>query len=82
MTIVRAQPIAVKEHGEKLFGIVLLEWLDTQALRHKPSTQMKYRNLINRHITPALGDLPLTHMTAARLTGYLQMKSAHGRLGW
>jgi len=65
---------------EMLYGDVLMEWLGKQALTIKASTYVKYRNLTNGHIAPALGQLPLEQITTARLTRFMQEKVERGRL--
>jgi len=65
---------------QKLYGDVLGEWLEVQALTAKSSTYVKYRNLINGHIVPVLGKLPLEQMSTARLTRFIQDKAERGRL--
>lgn len=77
---VKTRPDAKKRCAKKLFEEVLLEWLHTQALRNKASTQVKFHNLIIRHISPALGGLALEQITTAKLTQFLQEKADCGRL--
>ena len=62
------------------YGDVLLEWLDIQSLMVKASTFVKFRNLINGHIIPALGKLPLEQVNTTRLTRFMQDKAERGRL--
>jgi len=76
----KVQPKMEKRSSKKLFGEVLLEWLNTQALRNKASTQVKFHNLIAGHISPALGDLLLDQITTAKLTCFMQQKAECGRL--
>lgn len=76
----KTQTKTKKPSCTKRFGDVLLEWLDTQALCNKPSTQIKFRNLIHGHIIPSLGSLMLSQITTIQLTNFLYEKSEHGRL--
>ena len=64
----------------RLYEDVLAEWLEVQALTVKASTYVKYRNLINGHIIPILGKLPLEQISTARLTRFMQDKAEHGWL--
>jgi len=76
----RTLPVAPLRFPQKLFEEVLLEWLDAQALCNKPSTQAKFRNLINGHIAPSLGRMQLTHISSTCLSRFLQDKASNGRL--
>ena len=76
----KALPRVKKRSCKKLFGEVLVEWLETQTLSNKPSTQVKFRNLIDGHIAPTLGGLQLVQVTTARLTRFLHEKAYSGRL--
>jgi len=72
-----------KEHrcsGTKLYKEVLFEWLETQVLTAKPSTYIKFRNLVLRHIEPALGQLTLAQINTAKLASFMHQKSESGRL--
>jgi integrase len=73
-------PETQRRSSKKLFGEILSEWLDTQTLRNKPSTQVKFGNLIRNHIAPALGNLALSQITTARLTRFMKDKAEHGRM--
>ena len=64
----------------RLYEGVLLEWLEIQAVTMKTSTYVKFRNLINGHISPAFGKVPLQQMSSARLASFLQEKAQRGRL--
>jgi len=75
----KAQPQTLKS-SNKRFGDVLLEWLDMQALTVKASTYVKFRNLINGHIAPTLGVLPLDQVSTAKLTRFMREKAERGRL--
>jgi len=76
----KVQPELKRRSSKMLFRAVLLEWLDTQALCNKPSTQAKFGNLIRNHVVPALGNLTLTQITTARLTRFMKDKSENGRM--
>jgi integrase len=76
----KTQPSAARWHGSKQFSEVLLEWHEAQALRNKPSTQIKFENLIAGHIVPALGGMPAAQITSARLAQFMRQQASHGRL--
>jgi len=80
LLVAKAMPGVPKRSTKKLFEDVLLEWLDAQALCNKPSTQVKFRNLIISHIAPSLGRMQLTQITSTRLSHFLQDKASNGRL--
>lgn len=40
-------------------------WLDTVSLRVRPATLRSYRNMMQTHVLPALGDRPLVSLRAA-----------------
>ena len=62
--------VATCASGEKTiphFGEICDEWMQTNHLRLKPSTTVKYQTIINKHIRPALGAYALSEITAARV---------------
>ena len=75
MRIKQAEP-----RENRLYEDVLLEWLEIQAVTMKISTYVKFRNLINGHISPAVGKVPLQQMSSAQLASFLQEKAQRGRL--
>jgi len=76
----KTQPEQQEPLGKKLYGDVLGEWLEIQSLTVKASTYVKFRNLIDGHISPGLGKLPLEQVTTARLTRFMREKAERGRL--
>lgn len=52
------------------FGEICDEWLQCNQLRLKPSTCVKYRTIIDKHINPVLGTLSLSGITGAVIGGF------------
>lgn len=55
-------------------------WLETGKIKHKGATEVKYENLLNKHILPALGECQLASVNTAVLTGFMNEKLTAGRL--
>lgn len=66
--------------NEKVFRDVLLLWKETNHLKHKGATEIKYEHLIEHHILPALGNLPLSSITTLKLNEFAKQKLDNGRL--
>jgi integrase len=63
-------------------GAYLDEWLDAHAMEIKPKTLQDYRHLIERHVKPHIGEVPLQDMRPARLTRlYRDLAATGGRGG-
>lgn len=58
--------------GGVKFGIYAEEWLSAGVRREKirPTTEDKYRGLLNRHLLPAFGTLPLQKITDAKVRAW------------
>lgn len=65
---------------ERKFREILVLWKETNHLKHKGATEAKYEYLIERHIIPVLGDLPLSAITTLRLNEFAEQKLGNGRL--
>lgn len=65
---------------EASFRYVLELWLAHNRVRCKGTTQARYRYLIDRHILPQLGDLPVNKVSATQLNLFLEQKLDSGRL--
>lgn len=59
---------------------LLNTWLDVNRLKHKPSTESKYRYLIEKHIIPALGSIRVIDITEKTLNEFLLEKLNCGGL--
>ena len=49
------QPILIKE--------VITQWLNSSKSIHKGATEVRYEYLIEKHIIPELGDVPLSSLS-------------------
>ena len=59
----------------------LHHWLKTYVLgKVKGSTYTTYKNSIDNHVIPAIGNIPLHKLTVDRLQKFFNDKSATGRL--
>ena len=65
---------------DKVFSQVLFEWLDSNKLRIKGATYLKYDTIIKRHIIPELGLLEVSKIDTMTINLYLQNKLLHGNL--
>lgn len=63
-----------------LFGEIAGLWLESRRLRLKPQSYADYRYVIQRHLIPSLGDVPVQQLDAERITAFLLKKSTCGRL--
>lgn len=66
--------------AEKTFGDVLELWMDNNQIRLKGGTINKYRNMIDTHIAPELGDVKLSAISSTIINNYLNRKITNGRL--
>ncbi len=66
------QPILIKE--------VITQWLNSSKSIHKGATEVRYEYLIEKHIIPELGDVPLSSVTSSLLTNFMNRKLEHGSL--
>lgn len=56
------------------------EWLDMKRLLIKQSTYAKYRNIVERHIQPGLGECSLTNVNSYLINNFIYQKMRTGRL--
>lgn len=56
-------------------------WLDNNRIRYKGATEKRYRFLIETHIVPELGNIPLKQLTAPKINAFLMQKLDNGRIG-
>lgn len=57
-----------------LFEELANEWLNQKRIVVKTSTYVKYRNTLEKHILPALGDYPLNSLDNKKLTAFVNSK--------
>lgn len=62
------------------FRDVLNLWMEHNNIRHKGATVAKYQFIIDKHISPELGDVLLSRLNATMINKYLAEKSENGRL--
>lgn len=59
---------------------ILQLWLENHRDNIKFSSYLRYQKLIEQHLVPSLGNLPLRKLTAKKLSGFLKQKKQTGRL--
>lgn len=62
------------------FRQLALEWMTSRRGMVKESTFAVYTNILNRHLLPDLGNLPLTLLTSEHMEDFLNSKRKNGRL--
>lgn len=77
MTIIRD----IEEQSDKeIYEFWLSEWLKAKKINIKESTYIRYRNIIENHIKPALGKYPINKISTALIEGFVSDKLTNGRL--
>ena len=74
------QGVDLTEDGRLTLAEWLDRWLEQMALTIRPSTLERYRNDMERHVRPCLGQKPLTQLTASDLRDLYRALLEHGRL--
>lgn len=64
----------------KLYGEFLNDWLSIESKNLKPSSIIKYKNLIEKHIIPELGHWKLSELKADVICVFLEEQSSHGNI--
>ncbi len=63
-------------------GAYLRAWLESQSERLRPSTLASYTGIVERHLVPHLGDVPLDQLDADRVNRvYHHLLTSGGRQG-
>lgn len=62
----------------KLFGEVITSWFNAQKINLKPSSIIKYQNLIENHIMPELGHRKLRELNADVFYAFLDAQRRNG----
>lgn len=65
---------------EATLGAMAEQWLGNVRLHIKESSYVKYHNLVRNHITPDLGEVPLTAFTTELAENFIENKLKYGRL--
>ena len=58
----------------------LIRWLQSKKIHVKSSTYIRYRNIIESHIIPALGKYPINRIGTSMMENFVSNKLTHGRL--
>ncbi len=59
---------------------VIHQWKESNFIQQKDSTKLKYEFVINQHIIPELGEMPLVKMDKFTVTNFFKKKLQEGRL--
>lgn len=62
------------------FEQLLIMWLKNKDFNQKKSTQLKYKNIIELHIIPELGNMDITQIDDVLINQFLISKRENGRL--
>lgn len=65
---------------EKLFSQVLSEWLEINRPKLKESSEIKYCDLIEKHILPDLGHYYVSQLNSVMLNSFVNKKLLSGKL--
>lgn len=68
----------INKHNLSLSELISL-WMDNNNINHKGSTDAKYKFLINTHINPEIGNIPLCNLSASDINSFLNKKVISGR---
>lgn len=63
-----------------LFRDAVFLWQKAKASQHKGATDVKYDNLINKHILPVLGDYKLSEINTFLIADFMNNKLNFGRI--
>lgn len=66
------------DNKNKRFGEILNNWLECISVKLKPSSIIKYQNMIENHLLPELGHLKLKELNNNVLNGFLNNQSKTG----
>ena len=69
----------IAPRGASTLGTYLSAWLDRVEPRLKPSTALRYRGLVEHHITPTLGGIRLAALTPTHVDTLMSAVMASGR---
>lgn len=63
-----------------LFSDLLEMWMNSNSLKQKASTKLKYESLIEKHINPELGGYALQNLNGVIINQFLENKLTIGRI--
>ena len=59
---------------------IMLQWLENTRFRVRESTYVKYRNLVQGHILPELGEVRVNRLTTERVEQFVRQQLVSGKL--
>lgn len=65
---------------EKTLSEVLQLWLENSSMRQKDATKLKYQFIVDQHIKPQIGALPISQIDEITINRFLFQKQQDGRL--
>ena len=72
--------VSLRKSSNLLFSDVVQRWINNSAMKLKGGTKKKYIQLLQTHILPELGNLPLQDINATMVNAFLNNKLENGRL--
>lgn len=69
-----------QENAEISFGETASKWLELKKLSVKPSTAVKYKNILEKNILPKIGDILLTELTTWDVEMFAMEQLREGRI--
>ncbi len=76
----RELSFAKKQTPENNFSAILSLWLKSIQVRIKPSTENKYQYMIEKHISPVLGNYKVSDLNTTLINSFLNAKLKNGKL--
>ncbi len=62
------------------FAYILQKWQNTNRIKHKSTTEDKYKRLIEQHIVPEIGYIYINDLSTEVINTFLEKKLSSGRL--
>lgn len=69
----------IKNEYNLSLGELISLWMKNNNINHKSSTETKYKFLINTHINPEIGNIPLYTLSSSDINSFLNNKIISGR---
>lgn len=73
-------PSTKKSADSQRYEFWLSEWLRSKKNGIKDSTYIRYKNIIENHIKPALGKYPISKIGTSLMESFVSEKLSHGRM--
>lgn len=70
----------IKRTSDHPFGKILDMWMESNSIKFKGGTEHKYQSMIDLHISPDLGGIPVSGLSSAIINSYLSKKLTNGRI--